>query len=472
MTPQLQQAIKLLQMSSIDLQQTIQATLDVNPLLELCEPETLTDNDDFTESNFSTEDKREQDTVFSDEGSWESLLYPDHYLRHRAQKNTDKSGFDIENQKEKEASLKDHLLWQMELTAFTQRDRVIANFIIDAINDDGYLSISLEELTQTINQQALTELEEPIEVKELEIVLHQIQQFDPVGIGARDLKECLLLQLAQFSHNMPNISEMRYMIENYLALMAKKQYSQLKNKMKLSDERLRTLLKQLKKLNPKPGLSILAKKFEYIIPDVIVRKHHDTWFVDLNTEFSPHLRINPSYAALIKRADSSRDNVFLKEQLIEARWFLKSLQNRNETLLKVASCIVKKQKDFLEKGPEAMKPLVLRDVASELQLHESTISRITTKKYLLTPRGTFELKHFFSSHLHKTGGEECSSTAIRAFIKKMIANEPATKPLSDHAIAKLLATEGIPIARRTVAKYRETLSIPPSHERKCLSAEE
>ena len=471
MTPQLQQAIKLLQLSSIDLQQAIQTTLEINPLLELYEPE-VSESDAPSESDLSVEDLREQASLAADEGSWESLLYPEHYLKSNTQTNYEKPSFNIDNQREKDISLKDHLLWQMELTPFSPRDHAIASFIIDAINDDGYLIVPLEELQKTISQQALTDLEEPLELKEVQIVLHQIQQFDPLGVGARDLKECLLLQLKQFSPNMPDLNEMKYMVENYLPLLAKKNYPQLKSKMKISEERLKILLKKLKRLNPKPGLSILSKKSEYIIPDVIVQKQQGIWVVDLNMEFSPHIRINPSYAALVKRADSSRDNLFLKEQLTEARWFLKSLQNRNDTLLRVARCIVEKQTDFLEKGAEAMKPLILRDVASELNLHESTISRVTTKKYLLTPRGTFELKHFFSSHLHKAGGEECSSTAIRAFIKKIIANEQPKKPLSDHAIAKLLAKEGIPIARRTVAKYRETLAIPASHDRKCFSEEE
>jgi RNA polymerase sigma-54 factor len=461
----------LLQLSSIDLQQAIQITLEINPLLELYEPETQSEDETPEASDLSPEALREQDSLAADEGSWENLLYPEHYLRSNSQNNYDKPSFDMDNQREKEASLKDHLLWQMELTPLSPRDHAIANFIIDSINEAGYLIVSLEELQKTINHQALNDLEDPVELKEIEVVLHQIQQFDPWGVGARDLKECLLLQLNQFSPNMPDLAEMKYMIENHLLLLAKRHYPQLKSKMKISEERLKALLKKLKMLNPKPGLSILNKKSEYIIPDVIVQKMHGVWVIDLNAEFSPHIRINPSYAALVKHADSSRDNVFLKEQLTEARWFLKSLQNRNETLLRVATCIVEKQKEFLEKGAEAMRPLILRDVASELSLHESTISRITTKKYLLTPRGTFELKHFFSSHLHKEDGEACSSTAIRAFIKKMIANETPNKPLSDHAIANLLAKEGIPIARRTVAKYRETLAIPASHERKCFSEE-
>jgi RNA polymerase sigma-54 factor len=472
MTPQLQQAIKLLQLSSIDLQQAIQTTLEINPLLELYEPETPSEDEAPSASDLSPESLREQDSLAADEGSWENLLYPEHYIRSNTQNNYDKPSFDIDNQREKDASLKEHLVWQMELAPLNPRDHAIASFVIDAINDDGYLIVSLEELQKTINLQALTDLEDPVELKEIEIVLHQIQQFDPLGVGARDLKECLLLQLNQFSPKMPDLAEMKYMIENYLPLLAKRHYPQLKSKMKISEDRLKALLKKLKILNPKPGLSILSKNSEYIIPDVTVQKIQGVWVVDLNSAFSPHIRINSSYAALIKRADSSRDNLFLKEQLTEARWFLKSLQNRNETLLRVACCIVEKQKDFLEKGAEAMKPLILRDIASELGLHESTISRITTKKYLLTPRGTFELKHFFSSHLHKDGGEECSSTAIRAFIKKMIANELPKKPLSDHAIAQLLAKEGIPIARRTVAKYRETLSIPASHDRKCFSEED
>jgi RNA polymerase sigma-54 factor len=467
LTPQLQRAIELLQLSSLDLQQAIQATLETNPLLEIYESEAQAEGDTETESNLLSD----QDSPSAAEGSWENLLYPDSYIRPKTKDHFDKPDFDVDNQPESEASLKDRLLWQLELAPLSPKDHVIATFIIDVINDEGYLTGTLEEIQTNLNQQALGYLDDPIELKEIEIVLHQIQQFDPIGVAARDLKECLMLQLNHFPLSTPDLNEMKYMVEHHLPLLAKKNYPKLKAKMKISEERLKTLLKKLKMLNPNPGYSILSKKSEYIIPDVIVKKVQGLWLVHLNAEFSPQIRINPNYAALVKRADSSRDNLFLKEQLIEARWFLKSLQNRNETLLRVSRCIVDTQMAFLEKGAEAMKPLTLRDVASELGLHESTISRITTKKYLLTPRGTFELKHFFSSHLPKTGGEACSSTAIRAFIKKMILNEARKKPLSDHAIARLLAREGIQIARRTVAKYRESLSIPPSHERRCFSEE-
>jgi RNA polymerase sigma-54 factor len=257
-------------------------------------------------------------------------------------------------------------------------------------------------------------------------------------------------------------------VDEHLPLLANREYTQLTRRLKLDEQALQAVIDLIQTLNPRPGNSIASSQAEYVIPDVIVRKHNNAWRVELNEEAVPRLRINKQYAGLIRRADSSSDNTYLKGQLQEARWFLKSLQSRHETLLKVASCIVERQRGFLEHGEEAMKALVLHDVAEVVGMHESTISRVTTKKYMWTPRGIFELKYFFSSHVSTAAGGECSSTAIRALIKKLVAAENQRKPLSDSKIALILCEQGINVARRTVAKYREAMAIPPSNERKRL----
>jgi len=288
-------------------------------------------------------------------------------------------------------------------------------------------------------------------------------------VAARDLRECLLIQLKQLPEDMPSRSDAIAIIRDHIDLLASRDFSGLMRKLKLSEAGLKAAIGLIQTLNPTPGGRIGAdSETEYITPDVIVRRHRDRWSVELNPDNAPRLRVNADYAALVRRADSSADNTYLRNHLQEARWFIKSLQSRNETLLKVASCIVEHQRGFLEHGPEAMKPMVLRDIAEEVGMHESTISRVTTQKFMHTPRGIFELKYFFSSHVATTGGGEASSTAIRAMIRKLVAAEDARKPLSDNKIADLLLDQGIEVARRTIAKYRESLNIPPSNERKRL----
>jgi len=367
-----------------------------------------------------------------------------------------------ENQSGGEESLHEHLLWQMNLTPFSETDRSIAEAIIDSINDDGYLSVSLEEILQGMG------LDEDVGLEEMEAVLHQVQNFDPVGVAARDLRECLLLQLKQLDASQQDVANALDLVENYLDLLGSRDYNQLMRRMKLSREELQQAIAMVQTANPRPGGIIASAPAEYIVPDVLVRKQNNKWRVELNLEAVPQLRVNNHYAGMIRRADSSADNTYLRNQLQEARWFIKSLASRNETLLKVATAIVERQRGFLEHGEEAMKALVLNDIAEELEMHESTISRVTTRKYMHTPRGIFELKYFFSSHVSTATGGACSSTAIRALIKKLIAAENQGKPLSDSKIAKILEGEGINVARRTVAKYREAMSIPPSNERKRL----
>jgi RNA polymerase sigma-54 factor len=368
-----------------------------------------------------------------------------------------------ERQDFSETSLQEHLLWQLNLTHMSDTDRIIATAIIDSITEDGYLGEDLQTLQTT-----LTSAYPGIEADEVEAVLHRVQQFDPIGVAARNPSECLKLQLQTYLPDTPGYALAHIIIDHYLELLATRDYPRLKRVTKADAESLRAAELLIQSLHPKPGALITTSRTEYIVPDVFVTKKNRRWRVELNPELAPRLRINPMYAKMIRRADKSDDNNYLKTNLQEARWFLKSLQSRNDTILKVARAIVERQRAFFDYGDEAMKPLVLRDIAEELEMHESTISRVTNQKYMHTPRGVFEFKYFFSSHVSTADGGECSATAIRAMIKKLIASENNQKPLSDSKIAQLLDNQGINVARRTVAKYRESLSIPPSNERKSL----
>jgi RNA polymerase sigma-54 factor len=344
---------------------------------------------------------------------------------------------------------------------------VVATAIIDSINDDGYLGAPIEDIHQGLVRELGEDAD--LELDEVEAVLHRIQQFDPLGVGARDLVECLHTQLAQLDPDTPWLREARQLAAEHLTLLANRDYTQLMRRMKLSEPELLQVIELIQSMNPRPGSQLARNTAQYVVPDVFVTKRKGQWVVELNTDAIPRLRINRYYASLVRRADNSEDNNYLRNHLQEARWFLKSLQSRHETLLKVARCIVDRQRGFFEYGDEAMKPLVLRDIAEVVEMHESTISRVTTQKYMHTPRGIFEFKFFFSSHVGTADGGECSATAIRAIIKKLVAAENAVKPLSDSKIADLLADQGINVARRTVAKYREAMAIPPSNERKRLA---
>jgi RNA polymerase sigma-54 factor len=331
------------------------------------------------------------------------------------------------------------------------------------VEPSGILSLSLEE----IHEGLLAEIED-LELDEVVAVQHRLQQLDPCGVCSQNLAECLLVQLQQYPANTPFLEAAKTITRLHLPLLGSRDYRQLMRRTKLKEAELGQAIALIQGLNPRPGDIIASGDTEYIVPDVFVEKRDGRWVVELNPDIAPRLRINANYASLVKRADSSSDNTFLKDNLQEARWFLKSLQSRNETLLKVATCIVEKQRGFLEYGAEAMKPLVLHDIAELVQMHESTISRVTTQKYMHTPQGIFELKYFFSSHVSTDTGGECSSTAIRAIIKKLVSAENPRKPLSDSKITDMLAEQGIQVARRTIAKYRESLNIPPSNERKSL----
>ena len=481
MTPQLQQAIRLLQLSTLDLQAEIQEALESNPLLEVNEetgseptpnepgntPEASSDSGAQTDDSAQDSSVDLQGSDMPDElpvdSNWEDVYESVLPASTAASAPAgDDRGF--ENQSGGEESLQEHLFWQMRMTPFSDVDMMIAEAIIDSVNDDGYLSTTLEDILSGLK---LPE-EDEVGLEEMEAVLHQVQNFDPIGVAARDLRECLLLQLKKYDASQQEVVDAIALVDNYLEMLGSRDYNQLMRKMKLSREALQAAIEVVQSVNPRPGGLIASAPAEYIVPDVIVKKDKAKWRVELNFEAVPRLKVNTHYSGMIRRADSSADNTYLRNQLQEARWFIKSLTSRNETLLKVATAIVERQRGFLEHGEEAMKALVLNDIAEELEMHESTISRVTTRKYMHTPRGIFELKYFFSSHVSTASGGACSSTAIRALIKKLVAAENQVKPLSDSKIAKILESEGINVARRTVAKYREAMSIPPSNERKRL----
>lgn len=468
MTPQLQQAIRLLQLSSLELQTEIQEALESNPLLEVEEDYDYDNGNESSDVDQASRDvsQLENQDIPDDlpvDTKWEDMYDHQPATTSSSQSMVD-GDMERENQDQSGDSLQQHLLWQMRLTHFTETEETIAATIIDSVEDDGYLKTTLEDI-----QQSLGEEFSEIELDEIETVLHRIQHFDPVGVAARDLRECLLIQLRVFeATGLPHIDLLRELIDKHLDTLAKRDYAQIKRALKVSDDELTELVRSIQLLNPRPGSQIQTNNTEYIVPDVYARKYNGKWLLSLNPDNAPRIQIAEHYAQLINRADNSAENTYLKNNLQEARWFLKSLQSRNETLVKVTEAIIERQKDFLDHGEEAMKPLVLADIAEVVEMHESTISRVTTRKYLHTPRGIFELKYFFSSHVSTDAGGECSATAIRAIIKKLVAAENPRKPLSDSKIADILGEEGINVARRTIAKYRETLAIPPSNERKRL----
>jgi len=473
MTPQLQQAIRLLQLSSLELQAEIQETLETNPLLEI-EEEFSSDDIAASEQKNNTDTDAElsgnelsqlENTSIPDElptdSEWEDTF--DTQVPTQVASQVIASGMERDNEDSSGDTLQQHLLWQMRLTPFTETEQAIAAIIIDSVQDDGYLQGSLEDILQTLGNQY-----EDVELDEIVAVLHRIQHFDPVGVASRDLRECLLSQLKLYEPDLEQIELLTELIDKHLDTLAKRDYTQIKRALKVSDEQLTELVRSIQLLNPRPGSHIQVDKTEYIVPDIYTRKIKGKWQLSLNPDNAPKIQVAEHYASMIKRADNSADNTYLKNNLQEARWFLKSLESRNETLLKVSEAIVKKQSGFLDNGDEAMKPLVLADIAEIVEMHESTISRVTTRKYLHTPRGIFELKYFFSSHVSTDSGGECSATAIRAIIKKLVLAENPKKPLSDSKIADILNDQGINVARRTIAKYRETLAIQPSNERKRL----
>ncbi|MGA1371405.1 MAG: RNA polymerase factor sigma-54 [Pseudomonadales bacterium] len=497
MTPQLQQAIRLLQMSTLDLQQEIQQAVESNPMLELEE-----DSRDASEEqleaaglagleSFATpsDSSASEDPRALDDSRDQSLpeelpidtqwgdIFPDE----TSAGGSSDEDWDLDSRNASAVGLHDHLRWQLNVCHLSDRDRAIGEAIIDALSDDGLLSCSVEELCESLNRMGggqiedLSAAEDPldalseidaVETDEVIAVLKRIQQLEPTGVGARDLSECLLLQLRQLPPDTPWIDTAATLLTHHLGLLESRDIATLMRRLQVNADELSAVMRLIRTLNPRPGGTLPGEKAEYVVPDVFVFRRNNRWVVELNADTTPKLRVNERYAGLIRRSDTSSDNVYLRDHLQEARWFLKSLQSRNETMLKVATKIVERQRGFLDHGAEAMKPLVLADIADAVEMHESTISRVTNRKYMYTPRGIFELKYFFSSHVSNNDGGEVSSTAIRALIRRLTAEENPRKPLSDQKLVELLAAQNIVVARRTVAKYRESLAIPSSSERK------
>jgi len=460
LTPQLQQAIKLLQLSTLDLQQAIEETLESNPLLEREEEgEAQSENQDsqsdvdFTAATaeVNSSDELPVDTRWEDlmPSSAPPLSSPDGEMGQFADRDAEPE------------TLHDQLHWQLNLTRFSATDHMIATAFIDAVDANGRLTQTPEEILEALRDPEL-------ELDEVLAVLHRLQHFEPTGIFASDLRECLLLQLRQMDEETPHRNTAGAIANRHLESIATADPRQLSRRLRTTPEDVVGALNLIRSLDPTPGTSVGESTTEYIIPDVFVIRKEGHWRVELNPDIAPKLRINALYSELVGQSGSASDKTFVRENLQEAKFFMTSLHNRNETLLKVASKIVAHQREFLELGEEAMKPLILADIAEQINMHESTVSRATTRKYMHTPRGIYELKFFFSSHVATTEGGERSSTAIKALIKKLVQAEDAKKPLSDNKLCVLLEEQGVIVARRTVAKYREQLNISPSNERRRL----
>jgi RNA polymerase sigma-54 factor len=467
LTPQLQQSIRLLQLSTIELNQEIERLLMENPILEREDGETDaagpppsaaqqeeapsgTSADEATEGN----PERNEELPADFAAPWRGV----------EDSGTDEDG-DRSNAPAELPTLRDHLAGQLALTNLGERDRALVGLLIDALDEDGYLTQPLEEIA------ALMSAEADVSVDELAIALRHLQNFEPAGVGARSPGECLALQIRTLQEDDPGACQAAGLAlaicERHLDLLASRDYVRLKSATGADEEELRAAQSLIRGLNPRPGAAYTRVEARYVIPDVVVRKAKGVWRASLNQEAKPRLRVNRLYAELAARPRNSGGNA-LATQLQEARWLIKNVLQRFDTILRVSQAIVDRQRNFLEHGEVAMRPMVLREIADALGVHESTVSRVTTQKYMATPRGTYELKYFFGSHVATDTGGAASSTAIRALIKQLVAAEDAKAPLSDSRISQILGEQGIVVARRTIAKYRESLQIPPVNQRKSL----
>ncbi|MES1942840.1 RNA polymerase factor sigma-54 [Salinisphaera sp. PC39] len=462
MTPALQQAIRMLQLSTLDLRTEIQEALESNLMLEAEEREEVPEEapDRAEENRPAGDDIPENLPVDAD---WDDIYQSG--PAPSAPSADEEALWDYRQANmHTPPGLHEHLTWQAELHSFTERDAEIAAHLIDAVDDYGYLRNWPELCARLCAEHGIDE-------SAIETVLATVQQFDPPGVAARDLAECLSIQLRQTPPDTEGRDLALAIVDNdLLELLAAHDHAALARRLDVGTDALAPAVSLIQSLQPHPGEAFSDHEADYVVPEVFVIKREGRWQVTLNPDIAPRLRINPHYLALVKRADKSADQTTLKSHLQEARFFLNSLRSRNETLLRVAQCIVEAQRAFLEYGEEAMKPLVLRDVADSLDIHESTVSRATANKYMQTPRGLFELKYFFSSHVATTDGGTCSATAIQAMIRRLVGEEGVDKPLSDSKLAEMLLAEGVRVARRTVAKYREALGIPPSHQRRRQNA--
>ncbi|MDX9950901.1 MAG: RNA polymerase factor sigma-54 [Methylophilaceae bacterium] len=469
LTPQLQQSIRLLQLSTQELNQELETILQANPLLERDEKNADGSDavDNFIPAGGTQEIANPQEATRAEEAPVQEN-FNDDYFEYTGNTRWDDSNAgndddgDYHFQEAAPETLHDHLMSQLKLMPLSERDQMLAMLLVDAINDDGYLEQPLEELVEQIDPAA------EVDLLELQTALKHIQNLDPAGVGARNLAECLALQLRATEESSPLLDLTLTLVEQHLPLLAARDYAKLRKLLHCDDETLRQAQHLITQLNPRPGNAFSSISSDHFIQhEIIVRKVKGVWIASLNDEVVPKLRINQIYAGILKRnRDSS--NQYLMSQMQEAKWMIKNIQQRFSTILRVSQAIVDRQRNFFEHGEVAMRPLVLREIADELELHESTISRVTTRKYMLTPRGVYELKYFFGSHVATESGGACSATAIRALIKQMIAEEDPKKPLSDNQITEVLSKQGIVVARRTIAKYRESLQLPAASQRKAL----
>ena len=471
LTPQLQQSIKLLQLSTLELNQEIEKILLENPMIERDEPESNLGSSrleapgpaapagseaaqEREQEQARESDQRERDTDrefdFAEGGDWQGS---------GSGSRDDDDDNDFQDLQATVTTLRDHLDAQIALTQLSDRDRALTRFMIEALDDDGYLSQALEDLLPLLPP----ELE--VDLDDLTIALRHIQSLDPCGIGAADIGECLGLQLRALPPSRERELALAIVAE-HLELLAARDYLKLKRALRCTDDELREAHALILDLNPRPGARFAQSDIRYVVPDVIVRKVRSTWVVNLNPDAMPKLRINQLYAQILR--DNRGASGSLSNHLQEARWLIKNVQQRFDTIQRVSQAIVDRQRQFFDYGDVAMRPLTLREIAEQLELHESTVSRVTTQKYMATPRGIFEFKHFFGSHVATDTGGAASSTAIRALIRQLVAAEDKKKPLSDAKIAELLGQQGIVVARRTIAKYRESLDIPPVSLRKTI----
>ena len=463
LTPQLQQSIRLLQLSTVELNQEIERILMENPALEREDEHPSGEHDAPRASSEPAETA--PSTPASEAPASPETDWPSEAAANWRGPEDDEDG-DRTHVTPDTPTLRDHLRSQLSLTNLGERDRIFVELLIDALDEDGYLTQPLEEIAALLQP---PEAQEPATetgalMEELQIAICHLQQFEPAGVGARTPSECLTLQLKV----LPDSAEQRLalqIVEKHLDLLAARDYTRLKSATGADDDALRAAQRLIQTLNPRPGSAFAKLEARYVIPDVIVKKSRNVWKASLNPDAMPRLRINSLYAQL---AAAARSGAGISSQLQEARWLIKNVQQRFDTILRVSQAIVDRQRHFLEHGEVAMRPLVLREIAGTLGLHESTISRVTTQKFMATPRGTFELKYFFGSHVATEAGGAASSTAIRALIKQLVAAEDAKAPLSDARISQILGEQGIVVARRTIAKYRESLQIPPVNQRKAL----
>ncbi len=469
MTPQLQQAIKLLQLPVLELQAQVQEALETNVMLEQEEDDSidLTSLDQVAPTGEGDTGTTEGESAESDEPAPDDVIVEmeDPWAESSTPSGDgarpDDDDRPLEFTDDRGRDLHQHLIWQLEISRLDPRQVWIGEAIVDGLNDDGYLAESTAEIARNLS------VDLPVTAAEVEEVLAFVQTLDPAGVGARNLSECLTLQLAQLEPDTPGRDLALAIARDHLQEVADRDLAALRRALSTDEDSLQVALSLVRGCHPRPGSAFEGAQPEYIVPDVFVRRTDQGWSVELNAGSVPRLKVNQGYASLVTR---SADYATLRAQLQEARWLIRSLEIRNETLLKVARSIVQRQAAFLERGDEAMQPMILRDVAEAVAMHESTISRVTTGKYMHTPRGIFEFRFFFSSHVSGTDGEDVSSVAIRARIRKLIAEELPDKPLSDAQLATILADEGVKVARRTVAKYREALGLESSSERRQTAA--